>query len=180
MTMDAVAVHSPAKVFLHYLDRLHGMLVKVAQFDADISSNALHPTMLPLLQQAKTAIGFSLRTCCPLAGRTIAVFGDDLYNFDSVFAQLAATVDYLSAIPDAEFGRFEELRVETVAGSAELNLAGWDYYQLYALPNFFFHYTMVYAVARQAGVDLGKGDFDGFHQYPSGFSFVDTRSERGA
>lgn len=37
--------------------------------------------------------------------------------------------------------------------------------------NFFFHYSMVYAIARQAGVPVGKADFDGYHLYPHGFSF---------
>jgi hypothetical protein len=31
---------------------------------------------------------------------------------------------------------------------------------------------MAYAIARAAGVPLSKGDFDGYHQYPDGFSFV--------
>ena len=43
---------------------------------------------------------------------------------------------------------------------------------MYALPNFFFHYSMVYAIARQAGVEIGKSDFDGYHDYPVGFTFM--------
>ena len=44
---------------------------------------------------------------------------------------------------------------------------------MYAVPNFFFHYSMVYAIARNAGVAIGKTDFDGFHKYPLGFIFTD-------
>ncbi|WP_232461250.1 DUF1993 family protein [Cellvibrio sp. PSBB006] len=37
---------------------------------------------------------------------------------------------------------------------------------------FFFHLSMSYAIARQAGIPLSKADFDGYHSYPVGFSFV--------
>jgi hypothetical protein len=40
------------------------------------------------------------------------------------------------------------------------------------VPNFFFHYAMVYAIARQAGVPVGKADFDGYHDYPPQFAFA--------
>lgn len=163
----------PTKVFLHYLGRLHGLLQQVESFEADITPNRLHPDMLPLLQQAKTAIGFTLRTSCPLAGREIVSFSDDDYTLESVFSELAATVAYLSAIPDDDFGHIDGLKINTAAGFADLNLSGWDYYLMYSLPNFFFHYSMAYAIARQAGVPIGKADFDGYHKYPRGFSFTD-------
>jgi uncharacterized protein len=37
----------------------------------------------------------------------------------------------------------------------------------YGLPNFLFHVTTAYAILRAQGVPVGKGDFDGFHAYPS-------------
>ncbi|WP_164557751.1 DUF1993 domain-containing protein [Massilia atriviolacea] len=164
---------TPTKIFLHYLGKLHTLLKQVEQFEGDILQNRLHPEMFPLLQQAKTAIGFTLRTTCPLAGREIVSFSDDDYTLESVFAELASTIDYLSAIPDGDFRHIDELKIQTAAGFADLNLSGWDYYLMYSMPNFFFHYCMVYAIARQAGVPIGKADFDGFHKYPLGFFFTD-------
>ncbi|HEX8615788.1 MAG TPA: DUF1993 family protein [Telluria sp.] len=163
----------PTKIFLHYLGRLNGLLKQVEQFDGDITHNRLHPQMFPLLQQAKTAIGFTLRTCCPLAGREIVSFSDDDYSLQSVFTELAATTRYLSAIPDGDFRQIDARKINTAAGFADLTLSGWDYYLMYSMPNFFFHYCMVYAIARQAGVPIGKADFDGFHKYPLGFFFTD-------
>jgi hypothetical protein len=78
---------------------------------------------------------------------------------------------YLAAIPDAHFAGIDTVSVQTTAGFAELELPGPEYYQMYAVPNFFFHYSMVYAIARQTGVPIGKSDFDGYHRYPSGFTF---------
>lgn len=164
---------TPTRLFLHYLGRLENLLKRIQAFDADISANRLHPEMFPLLQQARTAIGLTLRATCPLAGRDIVSFGDETWTLESIFAELDATVAYLSAIPDSDFAGIDGLEVSTTAGFADLQMPGWDYYLMYAVPNFFFHYTMVYAIARQAGVPIGKGDFDGYHTYPPGFAFTE-------
>lgn len=160
----------PTRLFLHYLAQLKKLLTMAEQFDPGVGSRRLHPTMFPLLQQARTAIGFTLRSTCPLAGREIVSFGTDHDSFASVHAQLDATAAYLAAIPDADFVTPVPL-VATTAGFAGLALESDEYFLMYAVPNFFFHYSMVYAIARQAGVPVGKADFDGFHHYPSGFSF---------
>ncbi|MCG7587734.1 DUF1993 family protein [Photobacterium sp. OFAV2-7] len=47
-----------------------------------------------------------------------------------------------------------------------------EFIHQYILPNFYFHISMVYAIAKSKGVVLSKADFDGIHSYPSGFSFV--------
>ncbi len=162
---------TPARLFLHYLRRLEAILKQVEAFDGAVAQRRLHPDMFPLLQQARTAIGFTLRATCPLARRDIVSFRDDEVTFASVHAELERTMAYLAAIPDADFAGMDGLTVDTTAGFAELSLPAAEYYQMYAVPNFFFHYSMVYAIARQAGVPVGKSDFDGYHHYPSKFTF---------
>lgn len=164
---------TPTRLFLHYLRRLDTILRQAESHGGAIAERRLHPDMFPLLQQARVAIGFTLRATCPLAGRDIVSFrdGDDC-TFAAIHAELERTMAYLAAIPDADFAGIDTLTVRTTAGFAELDLPGWEYYQMYAVPNFFFHYSMVYAIARQAGVSVGKADFDGYHRYPSGFAFA--------
>lgn len=58
------------------------------------------------------------------------------------------------------------------AGDAQVSLPLIDLVTQYALPNFSFHLTMAYAILRQQGFDIGKSDFDGFHQYQTGFRWV--------
>jgi len=162
---------TPTRLFLHYLRRLETILDRVEAVDGAIGERRLHPDMFPLLQQARVAIGFTLRATCPLAGREIVSFRDDDLTFASIRAELERTIAYLAAIPDADFAGMDALRVPTTAGFAALDLPAAEYFQMYAVPNFFFHYSMVYAIARQAGVRIGKSDFDGYHDYPSGFTF---------
>jgi len=40
-----------------------------------------------------------------------------------------------------------------------LHFTGEVFLKHWALPNFFFHISMAYALLRQAGVELGKSDF---------------------
>ena len=41
------------------------------------------------------------------------------------------------------------------------SLSGTDYFVEQAMPNFFFHYSIAYALLRHNGVDLGKRDYIG-------------------
>lgn len=163
---------APTSIFLHYLARLKALLEIAERFDPAIGTQRLHPTMFALLQQAKTAISFTLRTTCPLTGREIVSFSDESETFQSVYREIDATVAYLSEIPDTAFLPVDDLRVSSGAGFADLELPAEEYYLMYALPNFFFHYSMVYAIMRHAGAPIGKADFDGFHKYPLGFHFT--------
>jgi len=40
-------------------------------------------------------------------------------------------------------------------------MAATDYFVEHAIPNFFFHLTMAYAILRHNGVDVGKRDYLG-------------------
>jgi hypothetical protein len=44
---------------------------------------------------------------------------------------------------------------------SKLKFNGLNYLTNFALPNFFFHVTMAYALLRKNGVELGKRDFLG-------------------
>lgn len=46
-------------------------------------------------------------------------------------------------------------------GAGELKFAAKSYLLDFAIPNFYFHVVMVYALLRKEGVDVGKQDFLG-------------------
>jgi hypothetical protein len=52
-----------------------------------------------------------------------------------------------------------EVVLKFPGGQHEFN--GVDYLTGFALPNFFFHVTMTYALLRAAGVEIGKRDYLG-------------------
>lgn len=122
----------------------------------------------PAAQQFATAAAFAVRITCPLAGREVP-------NLPVALApRLAVVRALLGAMRPAEFEGAETRQISHRAGFADLVQDGASFVHLYGMPNFFFHLTMGYAALRQAGVPLGKADFDGLHDYPADFSFSDS------
>ena len=78
----------------------------------------------------------------------------------------------MSALTPADFAGAETRVIAHKAGDAVLSQAGGDYLRLFALPNLWFHLAMAFAIARASGVPVGKADYDGWHSYAPGFSFV--------
>lgn len=165
-------------VFLRYLNQLDELLSNMQLFakeqglsEAGLLSAKLADDMFPLGQQMSTAIGFSLRTCLPLAGKDIDTFNPDSISYASLQQQLQRSLKCLQLLSEEQFEQGCPAEIETQAGFAELSLSPNEYLQQYMLPNFFFHYAMTYAILRQQGMPLSKQNFDGYHQYPTGFSF---------
>jgi hypothetical protein len=160
-------------VFLRYLERLAG-LVQTAQAHADargigaeeLLGARLAPDMMPLAGQVQTAAGFALRASFPLAGRPVPADGGFAADFDGLLARIAHSAALLEGLPPAHFDAAASRIIEERAGEARLSLPAPEFLYQYALPNFFFHVGMVYAILRHRGVAVGKQHFDGFHAYP--------------
>lgn len=148
-------------VFLHYIERMEHL--------CDLAGDALYEARIadafPASQQFATAAMFAVRIACPLAGREVPRLEGTLPE------RLADARGILWALDPEEFAGAGGRRIRHRAGFAELDQSGNEFLTLYGLPNFFFHLTMGYAALRAAGVQLGKADFDGLHDYPEGFRF---------
>lgn len=162
----------PNVLFIHPLRQLALSLQKIQQHDEALLDAALTAEQFPLWQQAQTAICFSLRACSPLADKERPNFGQPKPDWADLEKQIHLTIEFLQSLQAEDFVGWQQKRIETKAGFAELQLKGDQFLYLYALPNFYFHYGMVYAIAKARQVPLSKGDFDGWHQYPEGFSFL--------
>ncbi len=161
-------------VFLHYLERLDGIVAKVehatraspdaAQAEADWLGARLTPDMLAWGQQVETAANFALRGSRPLIGLAVLP-GERPGSLAGLRARIGRVRAELAAMRPADFAGAESLRIRSRAGEAELDLPAAEFLQRHLLPNFFFHLGMVYAIARARGLPLGKADFDGQHVY---------------
>jgi len=173
ITMEANT--NPSENFIYYLQRLKNLADKIEQSNNDkfdILNARLCDDMLPLRSQIATTANFALRACCPLAGRQTVSFMQDIASFAGLKQGIADSINYLETITPSEFDRSANEVLREQAGFAEVALMREKFLNEYALPNFYFHFSMVYAIARGHGIPLSKGDFDGHHKYPEGFSFV--------
>ena len=159
-------------VFLHYLQKLKHLIAIVEKHDSekkDLLNARLVPDMFPLSTQLRITANFALRACCHVRGLEAASFDEFPPTYQGLKAQIECSIDHLRQIPDSI--PYVDVVDSDKGGFSALSLPAAEYLSQFAMPNFFFHMSMVYAIARQAGVPLSKGDFDGYHQYPEGFSF---------
>ena len=121
----------------------------------------LAPDMFPLTRQVQIACDFAKGTCARLAGVEPPKYEDNETSFADLQARIARTRQYVSTLKAAQIDGSEERAIKFKAGSRELDFKGQAYLTVFALPNFFFHYTMAYAILRHNGLELTKPDFIG-------------------
>lgn len=120
----------------------------------------LAPDMLPLPSQLRIA-GDTAKGCAArLAGVEIPVFEDNESSFDELRERIRRTLAFIESVPAAGFEGSEQREIVIPARNRDPRRFKGEYYlKHWALPNFFFHATMLYALLRHNGVDLGKSDF---------------------
>lgn len=171
---DAPALwRATVPVFLGVLDRLEAELAKAeARLGAGMAAAlAQRPAtgMLSVDRQVATAAQFTLRIAFPLAGERIPELRGPM-DAAGLRARIAEARGLLAALSPAAFAGAEARLVTAQAGFAVLDLPGEAFVQEFGLPNLYFHQAMAHVALKQAGVPLGKHDFDGKHDYPEGFS----------
>jgi len=130
----------------------------------------LFDDMLPLNVQAKIVTNFALRGCVPLVGKKYQELDADIESYSGLKKHILNTIACLSELPQPSKAQLAQ-EVQDNAGFNDISLPAAEYVTSFVLPNFFFHLSMVYAIAKSCGVAVSKGDFDGIHRYPTGFSW---------
>jgi uncharacterized protein len=139
-----------------------------ARFDAALAQRP-GPKMLTAAKQVATAQQFTLRIAYPLAGLRVPELRGAL-DGPGLQERGQAAQDLLAALDPAAFAGAGTRIVTAQAGFAMLELPGEAFLHGFGLPNLYFHQAMAHVALKQAGVALGKADFDGLHDYPEGFS----------
>lgn len=154
-------------VFLRYLGQLDGLLRIGAGHsgEAVLMRARLAPDMLPFDVQVQIVANFALRACFPLAGKPVPAYGEFPATFAGMHARVARAMALVSELTVEEFAAAGQGMIEDQAGETVIRLPAPEFLLQYALPNFFFHLSMVYAILRAQGVPLSKAQFDGFHRY---------------
>lgn len=172
--MDAPLYDASVPVFQHYLHQLRSLLAKAQTF-SDITFGVgnsmpllqarLHDTMLPFATQVEISCNFALRTCAPLAGLGVPEYGNFSHDFVGLASRIEFVLSYLAQLRPEQMQGAEHRVISDQAGQHMQQFSAHVFLHLYALPNFFFHLSMTYAILRHLGVNIGKADFDGVHQY---------------
>lgn len=122
----------------------------------------LAPDMLPLVRQVQIASDAAKGAMARLAGQELPKWDDTEATWDDVRARLQKTIDYVGSFTEAQINGSEHRAITVPRRVGDpLQLEGEAFLKHYAMPNFYFHMTVLYALLRQAGVDVGKWDYLG-------------------
>lgn len=120
----------------------------------------LAPDMFPLVKQLQIVCDTSKFTVARVTGRTPPSNVDDEATFTQIRRRIAAMVEYVSSYKEVDFVGAEERMIALPRYPGQL-ISGVNYVRQMQLPNFYFHISVVYAILRHNGVDLGKSDYWG-------------------
>jgi len=117
--------------------------------------------MLPLSAQVQIACDTAKGAAARLAGVEVPKHEDTESTLAELKARVAKTLDFIKTIKPAQLQGAETREIVLQFPQGALKFNGLNYLTNFALPNFFFHVTMAYALLRKNGIDLGKRDFLG-------------------
>lgn len=146
---------------LRALDHLLDLAAASGQDEAEILAARLAPDMMPFAAQVRMA-SFSGRSCIArLTGQHWPKTDDAEATLAELKATVALSIAFIEGAEAAAFEGAEARRIELRFPGVELDFNGEGYLTSFALPNFYFHVSMAYAILRRRGVPLGKKDYLG-------------------
>jgi hypothetical protein len=168
MSMSISMYDFSIPVMTRGLTNLSAILDKAAahagakKFDcAALAQARLFPDMHPLTRQVQIACDTAKGAAGRLAGIEVPKHEDTEVTFDDLKARIAKTLDFLKSVTAPQLRDAESRSIELKFPNGSWKFTGIGYLNDFVLPNFYFHVSMVYALLRKSGVEIGKGDFLG-------------------
>lgn len=151
-------------MFLRGLRVVAGLLDRATDAGLDeaaLMEARLAPDMKPFPDQIRMA-AFSARSCVArLTGQAWPRTDDAETSLAELKETVALSIAFIEGVEAAAFEGAEGRRVELRFPGVELDFTGAGYLTSFALPNFYFHVSMAYAILRHLGLPLGKRDYLG-------------------
>jgi uncharacterized protein len=126
-----------------------------------LAQSRLFPDMYPLARQVQIACDTAKGAAARLAQLEPPKHEDNETTLDELKARIAKTLDFVKSVTAAQVQGAETRTVEIKFPNGSWKFTGLSYLTDFALPNFYFHESMVYALLRKGGVEVGKSDFLG-------------------
>jgi uncharacterized protein len=154
-------------VLVQHLNALTTVLDKADAFaaakkvDPVLLNARLAPDMFPVARQIQIACDFAKGVSARLAAVDVPAYEDSEKTIPELKARIKKTIDFIQGLKPSQIDGSEERTVEIKMAGKPVTFKGQPYLVNFAMPNFFFHVSMAYAILRHNGVDLGKRDFMG-------------------
>lgn len=153
-----------APVLARALGNLSAMIDKALAAgvtEATLLEARLAPDMHPFPRQIQMASDSAKGAIARLAGVDVPSMPDTETTFAELKGRIEKTIAFIKSVEASKFEGSEDREVVLTFPGNSLTFTGAQFLTGFALPNFFFHASMAYALLRANGVALGKMDFLG-------------------
>jgi hypothetical protein len=132
------------------------------KFDPNtLLSARLAPDQFALVEQIQSVCDQTKITVARLTVKDPPKHPDTEQSFEELRKRLHSVISYLDTFKSADFEGVAERLISLPFFPEGKAMTGADYLVERQLPNVYFHASMVYAILRHNGVDVGKRDFIG-------------------
>lgn len=121
----------------------------------------LAPDMLDLTAQVQRVSDTAKLSVQRLSTIAAPKFEDNETSFEQLQQRIADTIAYVDGVNAGQMAGSAQREVVLNWTDEGTKFAGDDYLLSFALPNFYFHVSMVHAILRNNGVTIGKLDYLG-------------------
>ena len=134
---------------------------KAKSFEVDVLVQArLAPDQFAFVRQVQSACDQAKYAAAYLGGKEPPSHPDTEQTFPELRQRIDKCLGFLESVQAKDLVGAEDRKVAPPWLGGRW-LRGDDYLAHVAIPNFFFHATMTYAILRHNGVELGKMDYIG-------------------
>jgi uncharacterized protein len=121
----------------------------------------LFPDMLAFPRQVQIACDTAKFAVARLSDVEAPKFDDNEASFEQLQERISKTLQYVQSVAASTLDNTEAKTVTIPRRDGPMSMNGQDYVLRFVLPNIYFHTSTAYALLRQGGVEVGKGDFLG-------------------
>jgi hypothetical protein len=161
--MSFTVYDASVPMFAHALGNMQAWIDKAMAEGADetaLLEARLAPDMRPLPAQFQMASDTAKNTVARLTGIEAPSMPDTEATLAELRDRCQRTIEFVQSLAPASFEGADDREVlMKFPNGMGYRFSGSAYLTGFALPNFFFHVSMAYALLRSQGVSLGKPDF---------------------
>jgi hypothetical protein len=159
--------HDAIRLFAKTLENLGKWMDKAEEhakdrgFEVDVLAHSrLAPDQYDFIKQVQATCDQAKFAAAYLTGAKAPSHPDTEQTFSDLRQRIQKCTSYLATVKEKDLAGAEERKVSPPWMGGRW-LRGSDFVAELAIPNFFFHATMAYAILRHNGVKLGKMDYIG-------------------
>jgi uncharacterized protein len=159
--------HETIRVFAKTLENIEKWMDKAEEhakdrgFEVDLlAQSRLAPDQYNFVKQVQSACDQAKYAAAYLSGTKAPSHPDTEQTFSDLRQRIDKCRKFVASVPEKDYKSADEQKVAPPWMGGKW-VRGSDYLAELAVPNFYFHASMAYAILRHNGVKLGKMDYIG-------------------